>query len=251
MKIDWWTLGLQAANFAVLVWLLRHFLYAPVRRVIAERRAEAEALQAEAARAKAEAAAETQRLRDAQEALAAERQQVLDRAAAEAAEAARATAEAARAAAAQQLAKAQAAIAAERQGALASAGRDLAALAAGIAGRILEATAGKVAPGLFLDGLADTLAALPEQERLRLAADMARPGAVATVVTARPLAPEDRPVWSARLLPLLGGGGSLSFAEDPQLIGGVELRLAHSVLNFGWADRIAEAAEAMAQDDGD
>ena len=30
MRIDWWTLALQAANFLVLVWLLQHFLYRPV-----------------------------------------------------------------------------------------------------------------------------------------------------------------------------------------------------------------------------
>ena len=39
MQIDWWTLALQTINFLVLVWLLTHFLYRPVRQVIAERKA--------------------------------------------------------------------------------------------------------------------------------------------------------------------------------------------------------------------
>ncbi|WP_158243169.1 F0F1 ATP synthase subunit B family protein [Acidimangrovimonas sediminis] len=245
MTIDWWTLGLQAVNFAILVWLLRRFLYAPVRRVIAARKREVEAAQEAAAAACATAEEEARRLREARAALEAERQGVLDQAAAEAAETAKAALAEARAAAAVQVEKAQAAIAAERQAALEAAQGDLAALATGLAGRILQDTAATIAPGLFLDGLADTLARQPEAERARLAADMAAPGAVATVVTASPLPPEDRAAWSARLLPLLGGQGSLGFEVDPDLLGGAELRVAHSQLKFGWADRLAAAKRAM------
>ena len=35
MQIDWWTLGLQAVNALVLVWLLAHFLFRPVVDAIA------------------------------------------------------------------------------------------------------------------------------------------------------------------------------------------------------------------------
>ena len=44
MRIDWWTLALQAANFLVLVWLLQHFLYRPVQGIIAERQQRAESV---------------------------------------------------------------------------------------------------------------------------------------------------------------------------------------------------------------
>lgn len=37
MLLDWFTVGAQAINFLVLVWLLKRFLYAPVLRVIDER----------------------------------------------------------------------------------------------------------------------------------------------------------------------------------------------------------------------
>jgi len=55
MLIDWFTVGAQALNFVILVWLLRHFLYKPIlqaidvreKRVAAER-AEADAKKAEA-----------------------------------------------------------------------------------------------------------------------------------------------------------------------------------------------------------
>jgi F-type H+-transporting ATPase subunit b len=37
MKIDWFTIGAQAINFLILVWLLKHFLYKPILQAIAAR----------------------------------------------------------------------------------------------------------------------------------------------------------------------------------------------------------------------
>ena len=34
MTIDWWTLGLQAVNVAVLIWLLGRFFWKPVAAMI-------------------------------------------------------------------------------------------------------------------------------------------------------------------------------------------------------------------------
>jgi len=34
MLIDWFTVGAQALNFLVLVWLLKHFLYKPILNAI-------------------------------------------------------------------------------------------------------------------------------------------------------------------------------------------------------------------------
>jgi F-type H+-transporting ATPase subunit b len=55
MLIDWFTVGAQALNFLVLVWLLKHFLYQPVldaiatrEKGIADKLADADAKQAEA-----------------------------------------------------------------------------------------------------------------------------------------------------------------------------------------------------------
>ena len=63
MKIDWWTLGIEAVNVAVLVWLLARFFWRPVAAMIAQRRtaaakelADATAKRAEADKALAEIA---------------------------------------------------------------------------------------------------------------------------------------------------------------------------------------------------
>jgi len=37
MLIDWFTVGAQALNFLILVWLMKHFLYKPILHAIDER----------------------------------------------------------------------------------------------------------------------------------------------------------------------------------------------------------------------
>src|SRR5665811_2539985 len=55
MLIDWFTIGAQALNFLILVWLLKHFLYKPIlnaidarEKRIAKELADADAKKAEA-----------------------------------------------------------------------------------------------------------------------------------------------------------------------------------------------------------
>ncbi len=55
MLIDWFTVGAQALNFLVLVWLMRRFLYKPVLQAIAAREKRIAAELADAASQKAEA----------------------------------------------------------------------------------------------------------------------------------------------------------------------------------------------------
>lgn len=58
MLIDWFTVGAQALNFLILVWLLRHFLYQPVLHAIDAREKLIATELADAAVKKAEAAKE-------------------------------------------------------------------------------------------------------------------------------------------------------------------------------------------------
>src|SRR5208282_2974056 len=58
MLIDWFTVGAQALNFLILVWLMRRFLYKPVLHAIDEREKRIAAELADAAAKKAEAAKE-------------------------------------------------------------------------------------------------------------------------------------------------------------------------------------------------
>ncbi|MEO7876702.1 MAG: hypothetical protein ABIR62_11355 [Dokdonella sp.] len=95
MLIDWFTVGAQALNFVVLVWLMKHFLYQPIlnaiaarEKLIADKLADASAKQADAARdrdefAKKNTAFDQQRvalLSKATDEANAERQRLLDEA---------------------------------------------------------------------------------------------------------------------------------------------------------------------------
>ena len=55
MLIDWFTVGAQALNFLILVWLLRRFLYKPILNAIDAREKKIAAELADAAAKKAEA----------------------------------------------------------------------------------------------------------------------------------------------------------------------------------------------------
>ncbi len=55
MLIDWFTVGAQALNFLILVWLMRHFLYKPILNAIDAREKKIAAELADAAAKKAEA----------------------------------------------------------------------------------------------------------------------------------------------------------------------------------------------------
>ena len=57
MQIDWFTYGAQIVNFLILVYLLRRFLYGPIRQAMTTRRADLQAQFVEAARKAAEAEA--------------------------------------------------------------------------------------------------------------------------------------------------------------------------------------------------
>ena len=62
MLIDWFTVGAQALNFVILVWLMKRFLYQPILDAIDAREQRIAAELADAAARKAEAARERDRV---------------------------------------------------------------------------------------------------------------------------------------------------------------------------------------------
>jgi len=170
MHIDLWTLGLQAINVLVLVWLLARFLFRPIAAIVVQRRQATEALlaDAEAARTKAQAAADE--IAQQRAGLAAEAAH-LRAAARQDAEAERATQLAqTHADLAQAQADAAAALARERaQSQLALEARAC-TLAVDIARRLLARLPPAAITLAFARMLADDLATLPDAERQDLAA---------------------------------------------------------------------------------
>jgi len=228
MTIDWWTLGLQAVNVAILIWILARFFWRPVAAMIDARREAAGRILAEAEAKRAEAAATAAEAAKVRAGFVAEREAILA--------AARSTADeesAARRAQAEREAKeiaaaARAAMTAEKQAAERAfadqAGRLAVAIAARLTGR-LDAAAVRAA---FLDGLVAAIRDLSDEKR----ADAA--SAALQIVSAAPLTPEEQATASARVREALGRVAEVAFTVDPGLIAGFELRGAHLVVANAW-----------------
>src|ERR1700722_9071511 len=84
MTIDWWTLGIQTVNVAILVWLLQRFFWRPVAATIEQRRDATRRSMVEAAAAKAQATAGLAEIEQIRAGFAKEREAMLTAARAEA-----------------------------------------------------------------------------------------------------------------------------------------------------------------------
>ncbi|WP_137702315.1 F0F1 ATP synthase subunit delta [Marimonas lutisalis] len=243
MAIDWWTLALQTINFLVVVWLLSKFLYRPIRRVIEEREA-ADQKAAEAAQEKTEAAdaareefeakrAElSQTLREEEAKLQTqmenEREDVLEKARKEADKL---------------LSDARAQIETERHKTFETLRDQIADLAQDLAFKAL-AEGGNLEEPELLARVSDYLDGLSEADMADLRADFAGASAELKIVTATPLSTTEQSRWR-NFVSEHFGDGKISFETDPDIIGGAELRFAHSVLSFSVADRLRRAAAEL------
>ncbi|KPP88530.1 MAG: F-type H+-transporting ATPase subunit b [Rhodobacteraceae bacterium HLUCCA08] len=242
MTFDPWTLGFQAVNVLVLVWLLHRFFWKPVAGMIAARQVAAATLldKAEAARTEAEAASaevtatraglaaeRDATLATARKDAAAARDTLLAEARADA-EALHDTAKAARVRAAETL-KANAMEAAQ-------------GLAITIAGQLVARLDNVATDAAFLGWLVEGLAALPEAERAVLA------GAPLEVVSAAAQdgAAQNRIVKAVGAE--LGGAANLTFRTDTALIAGHELHSPHFSLRNSWQADLARIAAALHED---
>ena len=230
MKFDWWTLGIQTVNVAVLVWLLERFFWRPVAAMIEARRAEAARIIAEAGATAARASEALAAAETARAGLAGERRDMLAAAAGEAASLrsaalAKTTEEAAAA-----QATSAACLARERADAEKAWAEGSSSLAVDIAGRLAARLDGSAVQAAFLEWLLAAVRALPEASRGAVPAGEA--SLVAT--SARPIAAADQARYSELIGKAFGGRPRLSFEVDPSLIGGLELRGPHLAVTNSW-----------------
>ena len=229
MTIDWLTLGLQAVNVAILIWILARFFWRPISAMIEQRREAASRILAEAEAKRGEAEAAVAEAVKARAGFAAEREAILAaaRVAAEAESAAR-RAEADRRAAEIETA-ARTAMAAERQAAERAFAERAARLALDIAGRLVGRLDASAVRAAFLDGLVASVRALPDEKRRDAAA-----GGTLQIVSAAPLSPDEQTAARRRIAEALDHTVEVAFAVEPALVAGFELRAAHLVVADNW-----------------
>ncbi len=225
MELNWSTVVLEIVNFLVLVWILKRFLYRPVLRVIAARRASIEATltearerqtQAEQLRAQyenrlAEWQQEKQAARDAL-------QQELQKQRGQALQALQATLAGARekARVVEEQRVRELEDRKERQGL---------ELGARLAARLLEGLAGPELEGRIVDLVGRQLAALPDEQRSALRHAIENGKGDVQVESAHRLSDEQRQSLQGAVQALLGDSVACSFREAPGLIAGLRLAL--------------------------
>ena len=230
MKIDWWTLGIQTVNVLVLVWLLKRFFWAPIAAMIEERRAVTQHTLADAKAKRDQAASAVDDVAKTRAGFASERDAIMADAhkAADQARAAR-LAEATKEATAVAEA-AQAKIALEKTAADKVWHDTSSQLAVDIAQRLAKRLDGTAVRAAFLDSLVASVRALPQQTRQAMVAN----GAAVTAVSATALEAGEQAQARTAIDAAFGGQPAITFAADPALIAGLELRAPHLVVKNSW-----------------
>ena len=246
MNLDGWTVLAQIVNFLLLVWLLKRFLYEPVRKVIEDR--EARLLrQREEAKQQAEAArAEEQRYKELSVALEAERRRILDEAVREAdRERRRLIEEAQREAAAakeemlQRLREEKARLEAEIH-------RSIVGEACVVAGKVLQELTGVAVAEALIDAVGQKLMPLPPPAPL----EGVEEGALEIRTSFEPT--EDQESRLRFIVEQWTGRTSLeiAFVHDPSLQLGVEIAWGGEIVSWSARDLLQSvAAEALASID--
>lgn len=230
MQIDWWTLGLQTVNFAVLIWLLAHFFWKPIAAILEERQTAAGKLLKEAEAARAESEATRASIEETRNGFAREHDAIVSAAQDEADKVRVATLEDAKKEAERIRTNAEHEI--DKLGAEARAtwSKRASELAVDIAGRLASRLNSTEVSNAFLDWLLKDLRDLPETVRQSITT----PEAELEIVTSTPLSDQERESYQKRISEALGAEKTLSFTSDPKLVAGIALRGPNLVAESSW-----------------
>jgi F-type H+-transporting ATPase subunit b len=234
MTIDWWTIGLQAVNVLILVWLLGRFFWRPVSDMIAKRQAAAQELIAAAQATHDQADAVLAEVTRARAAMAQERDDVLLKAQEDAQKAL----DASLLQAAQQVQAlrdtAQADISKLHEAAESLARERAAQLAVVIAQRLAIRLDGQVVREAFLGWLLQSIQALPQTVRQTVVSS-----GTAELVSSAPLTPAEQIQHTQQINQVFGGFVRLNFSTDPGLIAGLELHGGEVRIENSWRADLA------------
>lgn len=236
MTIDWWTLGLQAINALVLVWLLSRFLFRPVVDILAKRQAAAQRIVAEAEAARAAALEEKAKAQAEAASLVASRGEAMKAASADVAAQKAALIAAAREEADKIRAEARSDIARARAAGQHEVADKASDLAIDIAARLLDRLPDEARVAGFVGGLAEGVAALPDDIRNGLGAN----GAPLTIAAARPMTDAELSQCRDALNKALARDVEIEATVDPALIAGLEIHAPHAEVRNSFRADLAQ-----------
>jgi F-type H+-transporting ATPase subunit b len=232
MLIDWFTVGAQALNFLILVWLMKRFLYKPVLHAIDEREKRIAAELADAAAKKAEAARERDEFQHKQADIDQQRAALLKQATDEAAAERHRLLAAARQAADALSLKRQETLRTEAQGLGQALRRRTQQEVFAIARKALADLATTSLEERFGEAFTRHLREMGGQDKARLA-DALKTASPALVRTAFDLPAKERATIQNALNETFSADVHVRFETAPDLVCGIEL--ATSGLKVGWS----------------
>jgi F-type H+-transporting ATPase subunit b len=248
MHIDWWTLGLQAVNFLILIWLLQRFLYKPVTRLLERRRQDVEKAFAEAEDLRRQAETDSKAYEAKTAALAEERLNVIQSARVEIEEErTKVLTETSQKADALMTTQRQA-LAEERANTLTELRQQTTDLAVSLAETLLREVRSETIAETFLERLEKQLLTMDEAERNRLFGAR-RESPSLRVVTAPPLNDARQDAWRKRLAAGIGGGCQIHFEADNSLIVGASIHFPAASLEVSWSGALNDARRELARDE--
>jgi len=239
MSFDLWTLGFQAVNVLVLVWLLQRFFWKPVAATIAARQVAAATLLDDAETDRSAAKAELAEVSSIRAGLAAEGDALLAAARQDAETARDAVLATARSEADGLHDTAKAARVRAAETLKASAMDDAQGLALIVAGRLLARLGPAATDAAFLGWLVDGIAALSDADRKALS------GAPLDLISATPQDSAAQDHIEQAITTALGQPSALTFLTDPDLIAGHELHGPHFTLRNSWAADLVRIKAAL------
>jgi F-type H+-transporting ATPase subunit b len=241
MHIDWWTLGLQTVNAVALIWILAHFLFAPVVHIVAQRQKAVSKLLDDTTAAKTAALAQQQILTADTAALAQQREQILQSATTEAAALKETLETAAHAEADQLRAAGQAQIAQARQEAATADADRASLLALDIAAKLLTRLPQDIRVTGFIQGVAEALGQLSDVTRMQLVAS----GESLRLSSVRALSATELSACRSAFSKVLGKDFPIDINIDPTLVAGLELEMSHGIVRNSFRDDLAHLKTAL------
>lgn len=223
MLIDWFTVGAQVLNFAILVWLLKRFLYKPILKAIDARETRIAAALGEADREKADAARERDTFKDKNAEFERQRATMLDEARADAMAERQTLMHAAHDAADALATNRQAALARDTQALMFALRQRAQSEIFAIAQRVLHDLAGADFEASACKVFITRLQELEGQPRDLLAGALSTSSAAVIVRSAAALPEKPRRDIEQLIADSFGVDVAPGYVTDPALVGGIEL----------------------------
>lgn len=243
MELNWSTFLLEMLNFAVLVWLLAHFLYKPLQSVITRRQQAVSDRLAEAAQREQQIQAQQAQLDNRLHAWEQERQQAREQLQQELAVERNRKEQAMQ----QQLEQARQRDAVLQQRHRQSQSHQLERQAlrqgARFASRILSSCADANLEARLIELLLEDLPKLPEEQLMEMRQQVAEQDLRPNITTAFELQPAQHEDLDQALQTLLQHPVSCSFDRDPDLIAGIRITLGPWVMQASLQNELVSLAE--------